>query len=294
MNKIGLHAMTCVTDWSNDSIKRAIACAAEWGFDLIETVVLDPKNARADETAKELERYKLPCVTGTALSPDADISSSESDVRRKGEQYLRESLYAARDMGSSMLTGVTHSAMYRYPKAPEPGCRQRVTESLEKLASVAKETEVVLGVEAVNRYESNVINRVADAADLVRSIGSPWLAVHIDTYHMNIEEHDAETAISDAVSLIGHVHVGESHRGYLGTGSIDFPRFFRALLRAGYEKQIVFEAFSRGILNEKSANNLAAWRADWSSSEQIARHALAFVKSGLETAEIELAGPEQS
>lgn len=78
---------------------------------------------------------------------------------------------------------------------------------------------------------------------------------------MNIEEHDVREAIDRNIAQVGHVHIGESHRGYLGTGSVDFEPTFRALRRNRYSGPIVFEAFSPAVLNADVANALATWRA---------------------------------
>jgi D-psicose/D-tagatose/L-ribulose 3-epimerase len=50
----------------------------------------------------------------------------------------------------------------------------------------------------------------------------------MDTYHMNIEESDLFSPVLAAGDRLGYVHIGESHRGYLGTGTVDFDAFFPA------------------------------------------------------------------
>ena len=103
-----------------------------------------------------------------------------------------------------------------------------------------------LGIEAVNRYESNVVNTLDDARWIVEQVGSDALFVHMDTFHMNIEEHDCADAIARNIDAIGHVHIGESHRGYLGSGSVDFPTYFRALAANAYDGPIVLRGLFAG------------------------------------------------
>jgi D-psicose/D-tagatose/L-ribulose 3-epimerase len=102
---------------------------------------------------------------------------------------------------------------------------------------------------------------------------------------MNIEEHDSADAIKRNKDRIGHVHIGESHRGYLGSGSVEFPKFFRALAEVGYSGPIVFEGFSPAVLNESVANALAAWRSHWTSSEDLACRSLEFMKAQMASAQ---------
>lgn len=289
MNQLGIHALVWVTDWTDESIQYAADKSAEVGFDLIEAVIFDPAEARPTQTAKALARAGIGCVTGMALNPGADISSPAPAVARKGEQFIADAIAATRDMGSQLLGGVTHSAMHRYLDAPHPGVRQQLIDIYGRLAERARAAGVRLGIEAVNRYESYVVNTLDDAALIVKAVGSDALFIHMDTYHMNIEEHAVADTIRRNQAYIGHVHIGESHRGYLGTGSVDFPATFRALADVAYQGPIVFEAFSPAVLNADVANALAAWRSHWTSSEDLARHSLEYMRAQLGAAQGSLA-----
>ena len=116
---------------------------------------------------------------------------------------------------------------------------------------------------------------------MIGRIGAPNLRVHLDTYHMNIEEGFVGKAIEDCGRHLGYFHVGESHRGYLGTGTIDFDTAFRALARIGYEGPIAFESFSSAVVDPKLSNMLGVWRNLWSDGHDLARHAKAFMEAQL-------------
>lgn len=285
MRKLGIHALVWVTDWTEVSINRAVIQAAAAGYDLIEAVIFDPAEAHPSLTAKTLEKAGLNVVTGMALNPAADISSPDPTIAKAGEALISDAILATRDMGSPLLGGVTHSAMHRYLTAAAPGTLQRVTETYVRLAEKAATAGIRLGIEAVNRYESNVVNTLDDATTIVKAVGSPALFAHMDTFHMNIEEHDLVDAIMRNIDYIGHVHIGESHRGYLGTGSVDFTSIFRTLVREGYDGPIVFEAFSHAVLNNEVANALAAWTAHWTDSDDLAIRGLNFMQEQLQSAQ---------
>ena len=289
---LGVHALVLVDGWSEASILRATHDAADCGYGLIEVVIFDPSEARPDATAKALEATGLQAVTGMALNPAADISSPDRSIAAAGEKLISDAISATRDMGAACLGGVTHSAMMRYLTAPAPGTLARVTETYSRLADKAVAAGIRLGIEAVNRYESNLVNTVDDAARIVRAVGSKALFAHIDTYHMNIEEHDVRAAILRNIDVIGHVHIGESHRGYLGTGSVDFSQSFRALVEGGYSGPIVFEAFSPAVLSEPVANALASWTTHWTDGPDLARHALERMRAELAAAQRAVASPE--
>lgn len=112
---------------------------------------------------------------------------------------------------------------------------------------------------------------------LLSIINHPSVKLHIDSYHMNIEENNMEQAVLTAGRDIAYVHIGESHRGYLGTGQVDFKGLFNALAAIGYEGPITFESFSSAVVSEDLSNNLCVWRNMWEESGDVAGHARGFI-----------------
>lgn len=279
MEKFGLHALVWVSEWNPKDIRFAAENTAKAGFSVMEAVIFDPAEALPDETAKAFAEFGLEAVTGMALNAQADISSPDPSISKAGEALIVDAISATRDMGSKKLGGVTHSAMQRYLTAPDPDVFKRVTDTYGRLAVKAAEAGVQLGIEAVNRYESNVVNTVDEAADIVRAVDAKTLFAHIDTFHMNIEEHDVADAITRNLDVIGHVHIGESHRGYLGSGSVDFSPTFKALAQGGYNGPIVFEAFSSAILNGPTSDALATWVHHWKDPMDLAQSALTVMQA---------------
>ena len=102
---------------------------------------------------------------------------------------------------------------------------------LRQVAETAAGSGITLGLEVVNRYESNVLNTASQAVEMCRRIGAPNVKVHLDVYHMNIEESDPAQAIVETGDYLGYFHTGDSHRGYMGSGTIDLQSVFRALVR---------------------------------------------------------------
>jgi D-psicose/D-tagatose/L-ribulose 3-epimerase len=136
--------------------------------------------------------------------------------------------------------------------------------------------EVPPSLEVVNRYESNVVNTAAEMLRLLDDTGTA-VGVHLDTYHMNIEEDGFVKPVELLGDRLGYVHIGESHRGYLGTGTIDFDAFFGAVVASGYDGPITFESFSSAVVHPDLSNNLAVWRNLWSDGDDLARHAREFM-----------------
>lgn len=150
---------------------------------------------------------------------------------------------------------------------------------LTRVADKAQAAGVALSLELVNRYETNLMNTVRQGLAYIRDTGADNIYLHIDTFHMNIEEDDIGQAIRLAGDRIGYFHVGESNRGYLGSGSIDFAAAFDALVAIGYDKVISVEAFSTPGCGDWLKAICAIWRENWTDSDAFAHTSLAFMQA---------------
>lgn len=149
---------------------------------------------------------------------------------------------------------------------------------LREVADHAADLEISIGLEVVNRYETNILNTAAQALRFLDLVARPNVTVHLDSYHMNIEE----SGLGDPVDLcgdrLGYVHIGENHRGYLGSGSADLASLFRALDRIGYDGPVVFEAFSSAVVSPTLSNALGIWRELWSDGDDLGQHAAMVIR----------------
>ena len=284
MNPLGIHALVFVSGWSQEEAARAIEHAAAAEYQYLEIPLIDPKTIDVRQTQKALEQADIRPVTSLGLGMDTDISSDDPALVARGEAILNRALAVARDIGSTMLSGVLYSALGKYQKAPTEAGRWNCTQVLRRLADRAADSGMRIGIEPVNRYESNLINTGDDALQLIKTIGADNIVVHLDSYHMNIEEGPPGPLIERLGDRLGYVHINESHRGYLGTGSIDFDPLFQALADHGYEGVITFEAFASGIGDPDLNAELAIWRPLWDDPDGLARHARTFMIQGMQRA----------
>ncbi|RCV47878.1 sugar phosphate isomerase/epimerase family protein [Marinitenerispora sediminis] len=280
-NPLGVHALVWVGDWSPESARYAVEQTAAAGFDLIEIPLLDPSAVDPELTRKLLDRHGLAAGTSLGLSADTDVSSTDPDVVARGRRVLADALAVTRDIGSGYFGGVIFSALRKYGAPLEERGRANAVETIAWLAERAKASGITIGLEIVNRYETNVLNTTEQALAFRAEVGADNVVLHLDTYHMNIEEPDFAEPVRQAGGHLGYVHVGESHRGYLGQGTIDFPAFFAALTAAGYTGPITFESFSSAVVHPSLSNDLAVWRNLWSDGADLARHARRFITDGL-------------
>ena len=280
-NPLGVHALVWAGDTSPSSVEYAVAQTAKTGFDLLEFSLHDSLNLDVKATRALLEAAGLRVACSRGLAFDADVSSEDPAVVERGAKLLHDSLVITHELGGTHFTGALYSALGKYGAPLTDGGRRNVVGVLKSLAAEARGRDMTLGLEICNRYETNVINTAHDALRLADDIGADNVLIHLDTYHMNIEEDDFVRPVLEVGDRLGYVHIGENHRGYLGSGHLDFTSFFHALADIGYTGPITFESFSSAVVARGLSNDLAIWRNLWSDGEDLARHARAFIANQL-------------
>jgi D-psicose/D-tagatose/L-ribulose 3-epimerase len=280
-NPLGVHALVWAGDTSPASVEHAVTQTAKTGFDLLEFSLHDSLNLDVPATRALLEANNLQVACSRGLAFEADVSSEDPAIVAKGEKLLHDSLVITHELGGKHFTGALYSALGKYGAPLSAGGRANVVSVLSGLAKEAQGRGMTLGLEICNRYETNVINTAADALRLADDIGEDNVLIHLDTYHMNIEEDDFVRPVLEVGARLGYVHIGENHRGYLGSGHLDFTSFFHALQDIDYTGPITFESFSSAVVARGLSNDLAIWRNLWSDGEDLAVHARAFMANQL-------------
>ena len=215
--QIGCHGSVWTGSFDSAGLAKAIAGTASAGFDLIEIPLMDPDGLNVAEARKLLTDHGLGVTASLGLTPATDVSSESTDVVAAGEHHLNRCLEVLSDLGGTHLVGVIYSSMQKYMDPATPLGRRHSQDVIGRLAARGKKLGVVVGIEVVNRYESNLINTARQA---LRFLDEPLDAgkderavVHLDTYHMNIEEPDMASPVLDVGDRLGYVHIGESNRG---------------------------------------------------------------------------------
>jgi D-psicose/D-tagatose/L-ribulose 3-epimerase len=287
MSKLGVHALVWVGGWSHKECESAISKSAELGFDYIEIPALDPSSIDTKYTLAQLEKYGIGATVSLGLPLNCDISSEDPEIVARGEVLLNDALRLTGEIGATHMCGILYSGFAKYMQPKTERGVQNSAEVLFRIAEKAKLENIAIGLEVVNRYETNLLNTGAEGVEMVKRIGSDNVYVHLDTYHMHIEESGLSNAIRACGDHLGYFHVGESHRGYLGSGNIDFQDTFRALAEISYSGPITFESFSSSVVSADLSNILGIWRNLWEDSEDLAQHAKTFIeeqiKAGSET-----------
>ena len=247
MNKLGIFMNFWEKNWDADHAKY-IRKAKEIGFDVLEfqaqplLEMSDDKirslKALADEVGIELT-YSL------GLDRNYDVSSLDEKVRLGGVEYLQNIVRKMHVGGGTLLSGVSYAGWGtpdNFLGDKRPYWEQSI-KSMKEIIKVAEECGVTYCVEAVNRFETCLINTAEEALRYVSEIDSPNIGVLLDTYHMNIEENNIGDAIRLAGDKLTSFHTGENNRTAPGRGHLDWDEIFGALKDINYKGRIVSEPF---------------------------------------------------
>ncbi len=282
--KLGIHSLAFTDDWSEANARAACETASRIGYELMEVLIFDPATLDVGMTRKVIADAGLAPRLGMALPASADISSDDAGVAGRGEAMVRCCLDIAAELGAPGVSGITYAAFNRYPSPPSAAQRDRVAEALSRLDAHAGGLGLKLGLEPVNRYESHMVNSLDQAAELIRRSEGRNLFIHMDTFHMNIEEADIAAAISRNAAFLGYAHVADNHRGEVGAGTFDWTTYFRSLAAVGYAGDFTIECFSARRLGPDLVGGVSLWRHGWDDAEVVAKRSFDFLQGAVSLA----------
>jgi D-psicose/D-tagatose/L-ribulose 3-epimerase len=277
--EFGGHALVWAGDWSAEGARAAISGAARSGYDYVEIALLDPWKVDTAMTRDLLAEYGVRAHASLGLSPTTDVTSTDASIIAKGDELLRKATDVLHELGGTELCGVLYCSLGKYPGPASRENRANSVAAMQRLSDYAADKGINVNFEVVNRYETNIMNTGIEGLAFLDEVNRPNTFIHLDTYHMNIEEDGMEKSVLAAGDKLGFVHIGESHRGYLGSGNVDFDTFFAALKKINYQGPITFESFSSAVVDPALSNALCVWRNLWSDSDDLASTALSFMKA---------------
>jgi D-psicose/D-tagatose/L-ribulose 3-epimerase len=260
------------------------------GMDFVELLVPEPGELDLDAARGALAASGLSVVLAARVNLQRDLASEDEAAHRAGIAYLKACVEVARSLGAQIVGGPLYGAPLVFAgRAPAPVDEDRrarrvarVVAGLRAAAAFAADNGVVLGLEPLNRFETDVANTTRHGLTLVEEVGSPALGVMLDTFHMNMEDPDIPAAIRAAGSRLVHFQANENNRGFVGTGHLDWTAIARALADAGYRGPVTLEPFRRD--DERPGVPLAQWRAPARDEDPELHTSAAFLRAALETA----------
>lgn len=227
--------------YGDEPLAQGIARLARFGYDGVE-IVGEPETMDAGEIASSLAEHGIAASSICAIyTPERDLVSSRSDVRRAAVAYVKECVDFAERLGAEVVSVTPTACMKIRPEAEIEQELAWAEAGIREAGHYAGEHGIRLAVEPWNRYETYLLNRVAQSAALVEKIDLPSVGCMADTFHMAIEEDDIAAAIRQLRSRLYHVHFADSDRAAPGHGHTDFVPIVAALREIGYTGYVSFE-----------------------------------------------------
>jgi D-psicose/D-tagatose/L-ribulose 3-epimerase len=277
--KFGINTYLFSSPFTNASVSL-FPTFKEWGFDFVEIAVEEPSNIDPMLVRAALDDAGLTCRSVCAATgPGRDLRGTRKEQVTSLE-YVQALIDIAPVLGSKLVAGPIYSSVGRaemYPEEEKSKQWALVVKNLRLLCQYADKKEVKLAIEPLNRYETDLINTCEQAMRLISEIGSDALMVHLDSFHMNLEEKDPAQAISKAGPKLGLLHASGSDRGTPGGDQINWDRIFAALDKINYAGDIVIESFTPDV--QVIAKAASIWRNVEPSRESIAIDGLRFLRS---------------
>jgi D-psicose/D-tagatose/L-ribulose 3-epimerase len=277
--KFGINTYLFSSPFTNKSVSL-FPLFKEWGFDFVEIAVEDPSNIDPGYIRSELDKNGLECRSVCAATgPGRDLRGNRKE-QVTSKEYVRALIDIAPILGSNLVAGPIYSSVGRADLVTQSDKNKQwnlVVENLSELCEYAFRSKVKLAIEPLNRYETDFINTSEQALQMIKDVGSPSLFLHLDAFHMNVEEKDPASAILRAGDKLALLHASGSDRGTPGGDQINWDRIFYALDKINYEGDIVIESFTPDV--QIIAKAASIWREVEPSKEAIAIDGLAFLRS---------------
>jgi D-psicose/D-tagatose/L-ribulose 3-epimerase len=279
--RFGINTFLYTFPFTNESTKL-FRTFKKWGFDTVEIAIDDPKGLDPAHIKRELDKAGLACgsVCG-CFGPDRDLRG-DAKAQQNSIEYIQACIDMMGVLDCPSFIGPVYSAVGRIGGADPAEFKRQwalVVKNLKKICAYAEKKGKVICMEPLNRFETDFINTVDQGLKMVKDVASPALKLHLDTFHMNIEEKCQGDAIRKAGKHLGHVHACGSDRGTPGNDHINWDCIAKALKAVKYKKDVVIESFTKDVV--VIARAAAIWRQIEPTREEIATKGLKFLKKTL-------------
>jgi len=233
---------------------ESIPRLAEIGYRRVEVIRRESASAGAAEIRAAAERAGVEIHSVMCWHPG--LADAEEEPRQRAWQALVDNIAWTADLGASVLEVVP---MWKGPGEQYDEAWQRAVDALRRGGEQAAASGVVLAIEPVNRWETRLVNTLAQGARMAAQVGHPAVKVMGDTHHMHISEHDLTVAVQAAAPYLVHMHFSDSDRQVPGLGLMDLPRLVNTLARVGYRGSLSLSEMTREGDREANARLALAY-----------------------------------
>ncbi|MBB3047912.1 D-psicose/D-tagatose/L-ribulose 3-epimerase [Litorivivens lipolytica] len=274
---IGVNAWVWTSPF-DDSAIPLIQKAVDMGFDAFTVPVEAPELINVSSIRSALQDSPVRLHVSGAYGPDRDLTHDDPAVRKNSLNYIRDTLRLCEQLGVKILAGPAYSAVgkRRQISAEQKKVEwERAVEGLTQAGKMAADHGVTMAIEPLNRFETDLINTAAQVKQLIRDIDLPSVKIHLDTFHMNIEEKSVLDAVRIAGDDLVYVDASESDRGAPGSGQVHWQELAQGLAEIGYRGDCIIESFTPDC--KTIADAAAIWRPLAASQDDLAKDGRKFL-----------------
>lgn len=262
--------------WNDEDGIKTIQKIANTGFDLVEILLPETMQIDTKRILGELKNNNIQAVCGLNLSANYHIPTHPKEAT----QLIKQAIDKTEELESDYLGGVLHSGIGIFSGKQRTKDEEKILFDVwNEVGEYAHQKGITIGIEPINRYESYVCTGAEETFELINLSGAKNIALHLDTFHMNIEESNFYHPVKLAKDKLVHVHMTDSDRGMLGEGNVDWDELFIAFNEINFEGHLILENFSNSIPH--MAETVSLWRPSKYSAEDLASGSLAFIKEKL-------------
>ncbi len=245
----------CMHNWMRpEPIEVTIKRLSDLGYDGIQ-IMGEPRKYDVKEVNELLKKYNIECMGAVSIMlAGRDLIHGDPYYREMSIQYCKEIVDMIEALGGTVLTLVPSEVGKIIPMADAETEWGWAVEGVKQIADHAKPKGVKIGLEPLNRFETNFLNRHDQALKLMEDVGYDNVGVTLDAFHINIEEEDPLQAIRDTAAHLVDFHVADNNRRAPGEGSYDWAELISTLKESGYDEYLTSEfvvPFDRSPLGEK-------------------------------------------
>ncbi len=275
--QFGIHSLLFTEAFVEKDLPLLDKCR-QMGFDAVEIIPFDPARFPARKVRSAAADLGLTINTGYGMPAEYNIISPDAEVRKRGIEFSKRLIDLSNEAGAKVFGGMIYCGWgYLTGKMRTEEEWKWGVEGYREIASYARDaSDLILGIEPVNRFESHFINIAADAVRFINEVGIPNVKVHLDTFHMIREEDNITEAVRQTAGRLGYIHACENQRGIPGTGLMPWSEFFLALQEVKYDGCITIESFDPNM--ESIAKLCCIWRKLAESPEELATEGLRFLQ----------------
>lgn len=236
-----------VTQWifGDEPLTRSLDRLKKYGYDGVE-LAGEPSKIDAKLTKNILNENGMACSSICGIyTEERNLSSDSNVIRQKAIDYVKANIDLCVELQSKTLIVVPSAVGITEPETSYEKAWNFALESVNQIAEYASDSKVNIAIEALNRYETFLVNNLTLGKEFVETINQPSVGLMADLFHMSIEERDNPESLTMIKDYLKHVHFADNTREAVGLGNTNFKSIIKTLIKIGYEDYIAMEFLPR-------------------------------------------------